>query len=105
MAWRSSSCRGSGRWAPRAGLVGAEWLLLALGWLACRSAAFAVTVARPLGWALVACVPMALAVSGVSDEPRPRVPVGALSWAATLAAAWRLVPGFARGLSGDLRYP
>ena len=27
---------------------------------------------RPLGWALVACVPMALAVSGVSGEPRPR---------------------------------
>ena len=30
-AWPSSSSRGSGRWAPPLGLVGAEWLLLALG--------------------------------------------------------------------------
>jgi O-antigen/teichoic acid export membrane protein len=87
------------------GLVLAEWLLLALGWLACRSAAFEVRIARPVGWALVACVPMALAVSGVSASLLLAIPVGALTYAATLASAWRLAPGFARGLSTDLRYP
>ena len=88
-----------------AGLAGAEWVLLALGWLACRSAAFEVRIARPVGWALVGCVPMALAVSGVSASLLLASPVGALTYAATLASAWRLVPGFARGLSPDLRYP
>jgi O-antigen/teichoic acid export membrane protein len=87
------------------GLAGAEWLLLTLGWLACRSAAFEVRIARPLAWALVGCVPMALAVSGVSASLLLAIPVGALTYAATLAGAWRLVPGFARGRSPDLRYP
>jgi O-antigen/teichoic acid export membrane protein len=88
-----------------AGLAGAEWLLLVLGWLACRSAAFEVRIARPVGWALAACVPMALAVSGVSADLVLAIPVGALTYAATLAGAWKLVPAFARGLSPDLRYP
>ena len=71
----------------------------------CREAAFPVPVLRPLAWALAACVPMVLAVSGVSASLVLAVPVGALTYAATLAGAWRLVPGFARGLSTDLRYP
>jgi O-antigen/teichoic acid export membrane protein len=87
------------------GLAGAEWLLLALGSVACRSAAFEVRIARPVGWALLACVPMALAVSGVSGSLVLAIPVGALTYAATLAGAWRLAPGLARGMSTDLRYP
>jgi O-antigen/teichoic acid export membrane protein len=85
------------------GLVLAEWLLLLLGWLACRRAAFGVPVARPVGWALVACAPMALAVSGVRDRLALALALGALSWAATLAAAWTLRPGLARELVGDSR--
>jgi O-antigen/teichoic acid export membrane protein len=85
------------------GLVAAEWLLLALGRLACRGAAFAVPVARPLGWALLACVPMALAVSGVRESLVLAVGIGALSWAATLAAVLRLWPGLARELLGGPR--
>jgi O-antigen/teichoic acid export membrane protein len=73
-----------------AGLVGAEWLLLAFGWLACRSAAFRVEVVRPVAWSLAACVPMALAVNGVRESLPLALSIGALSWAATLAAAWRL---------------
>jgi O-antigen/teichoic acid export membrane protein len=87
------------------GLAGAEWLLLVLGWLACRSASFEVRIAKPVAWALAACVPMALAVSGVRSNLVLAIPVGALTYAATLAGAWRLAPGLARGLSTDLRYP
>ena len=86
-----------------AGLVTAEWLLLALGLRACRAASFEVRAVRPLAWALVACVPMALAVSGVRDSLTLAVAVGALSWAATLAAVVGLRPGLARELVGDLR--
>ena len=86
-----------------AGLVLAEWLLLVLGWLACRGAAFGVPVARPVAWALAACVPMALAVNGVRESLPLAVPIGALSWAATLAAVARLRPGLARELVGGLR--
>jgi O-antigen/teichoic acid export membrane protein len=85
------------------GLVLAEWLLLALGSLACRGAAFRVPVARPVGCALAACVPMALAVSGVRDSLALALAVGALSWAATLAAALRLRPALARDLVGEPR--
>jgi hypothetical protein len=85
------------------GLVLAEWLLLALGSFACRGAAFRVPVARPVAWALAACVPMALAVSGVRDRLALAVAVGALSWGATLATALRLRPALARDLVGDPR--
>ena len=83
-----------------AGLAGAEWLLFALGFRALRSAGFEVRVARAIGWALLACVPMVLAVSGTSASLLLAVPVGALTYAATLAAAWRLVPRAARGAVG-----
>jgi hypothetical protein len=86
-----------------AGLVAAEWLLLTLGIRACAAASFQVHVVRPLAWALLACVPMALAVSGVRESLPIAVAVGALSWAATLAAALRLRPGLARELVGASR--
>ena len=86
-----------------AGLVAAEWLLLALGIRACVAASFEVPVVRPLGWALLACVPMALAVSGVRESLVLSVAVGTLTWAATVAAAVRLRPGLARELAGDAR--
>jgi O-antigen/teichoic acid export membrane protein len=86
-----------------AGLVAAEWLLLALGIRACAAASFEVHVVRPLGWALLACVPMALAVSGVRESLVLALGIGALSWAATLAAVLRLRPGLARELVGDAR--
>jgi O-antigen/teichoic acid export membrane protein len=88
-----------------AGLVVAEWALLLIGRLACRRAAFVVPLVAPLAWGLLACVPMALAVHGVSQSLPGAVGVGALTWAATLLAALRLAPGFVRQLTGDLRYP
>jgi O-antigen/teichoic acid export membrane protein len=87
------------------GLVVAEWGLLGLAAVACRRASFAVPVLRPLTWALVACVPMAAAVSGVRGNLAFALPIGLLSFAATLAAAWILLPGAARGFVGVLRYP
>jgi len=81
------------------GLALAEWLLVAASAAACRRASFAVPVLRPLGWALVACVPMALAVRGVSGSLALAVPIGALTWAASLAAAWKLLPGVVERLA------
>jgi O-antigen/teichoic acid export membrane protein len=81
------------------GLALAEWLLVALAATACRRASFAVPVLQPLGWALVACVPMALAVRGVSSSLALALPVGALTWAASLAAAWKLLPGVVERLA------
>jgi O-antigen/teichoic acid export membrane protein len=86
-----------------AGLVCAEWSLLAAGAVACRRASFAVPIAALLGWAVVACVPMALAVSGVRESLPLAVAVGALSWAATVAAALWVRPGLARDLVGASR--
>jgi O-antigen/teichoic acid export membrane protein len=86
-----------------AGLACAEWALLAAGATACRRASFAIPVVAPLAWAIVACVPMALAVSGVRESLPLAVAVGGLSWAATLAAALRLRPGLARELVGASR--
>jgi O-antigen/teichoic acid export membrane protein len=87
------------------GLVAAEWTVLAAAAVACRKASFPVPVLRPLAGALLACVPMALAVSGVRSSLALAVPVGFLSFAATLAVAWLLLPGVARGFVGVLRYP
>ena len=48
-------------------------------------------IAGPLAWAIVACVPMALAVSGVSWNLWLALGVGGLTWVATLLAPlWRL---------------
>jgi O-antigen/teichoic acid export membrane protein len=97
---------------PRLGGVGAacsvataEWLLLLLAGRACRAVGFPVPVARPLTIALAATVPMGLAVSGAPGGLAGAVAVGALTWAATLAAAWRLRPDLLSGLLGDGRLP
>jgi O-antigen/teichoic acid export membrane protein len=86
-----------------AGLACAEWALLAAGAAACGRASFGIPVGAPLVWAVLACVPMALAVSGVRGSLPLALAVGALSWAATLAAALRLRPGLARELVGGSR--
>ena len=88
-----------------AGLVGAEWLLLAAGAAASRRAAFAVPVVAPLAAAAAVALPMALAVAGVREHLVPAVALGLLTWAATLAAALRLAPSLVRGVIGDVRYP
>jgi O-antigen/teichoic acid export membrane protein len=96
---------------PRFGATGAavslvcsETLLLLLGARACAGAGFAVPVVRPVALALAASVPMTLAVHGVGPGLVPSVAVGVLTYGATLAAAWRLLPGLAREMVGDLRY-
>jgi O-antigen/teichoic acid export membrane protein len=94
-----------GAWGAAGGLVIAEWTLLAAGVAVCRRSGFAVHAVAPLVGGLAACVPMALAVSGVRSSLVLAVPLGALTWAATLAAAWRLVPGLARRNPGHVRYP
>jgi O-antigen/teichoic acid export membrane protein len=87
------------------GFILAEWLLLGLGWIASRRASFPVPLLAPVAWALLACVPMALAVSGLRQSLPAALAVGALTWAATLALAWRLTPALARERLGGLRYP
>ncbi|HEX9188461.1 MAG TPA: hypothetical protein VGB87_15385, partial [Vicinamibacteria bacterium] len=88
------------------GLVVAEWLLLGAARLACRRASFAVPLGGPLAAGLLACAPMADAVSGLRQSLPIAVATGALTWTATLAALWRLRPGLVRRLSGGLlKYP
>ncbi len=78
-----------------AGLVLSEGVLLLLGVRACAAAGFAVPVGRPVLLALLATVPMALAVSGVRENLFLALAVGVLTYAATLAGAWRLFPALA----------
>jgi O-antigen/teichoic acid export membrane protein len=97
---------------PRVGAVGAalgfllaETLLLLLAVRACRRAGFPLPQMRPLGVAAIATVPMALAVQGVADSLPLALGIGALTYAATLAAGSRLRPRLLRDVLGDLRYP
>lgn len=87
------------------GLVGAEWLLLAAGSAALARARFPAPLAVPLVASLAACLPMALAVSAVREHLAAAVGLGALTWAATLAAVWRLAPGAVHRVLGEVRYP
>jgi O-antigen/teichoic acid export membrane protein len=82
------------------GFVCAELLLLLLGSRAATAAGFPVPVARPVAGGLVATVPMALAVWGVRDSLPLALTVGVLTYVATLAAAWQLLPGPVRRLLG-----
>jgi O-antigen/teichoic acid export membrane protein len=82
------------------GFVVAEVLLLVVGLRACSAARFAVPVVRAVVAALIASVPMALAVWGVRDNLVVAVGVGVVTYAATLAAAWQLLPGLTRRLLG-----
>ncbi|MGE5125988.1 MAG: hypothetical protein ACM3PV_06840, partial [Betaproteobacteria bacterium] len=59
----------------------------------------------PITWGLVLCVPMALAVVNVRELLPLALPLGLLTWAATLLAASRLLPARMGRLTGDLRYP
>ena len=88
-----------------AGLVCAETALLLLEARACAEAGFAVPILRPVALALGASVPMGLAVYGVGPSLVWAVATGALTYAATLAAFWRLLPGVSREMLGDVRYP
>jgi O-antigen/teichoic acid export membrane protein len=81
-----------------AGFVLAEVALLVLGARACAGIGFAVPVAAPVAFALVASVPMALAVSGLAASVPLAVAVGVVTYAATLAASWWLFPAQARRL-------
>ena len=72
------------------GFLGSELLLGALAWRACAIARFAVPVAKPLGLALCASIPMTLAVAQFGGRPVVAALLGAVVYAATLAAAWRL---------------
>ncbi len=85
------------------GIVIAEWLLLLLAARACRAASFAIELVRPLAWALLATLPMAVAVFGVRDDLWLALPLAAAVQLAAVAAAWRVVSG--RKRAGDLRYP
>jgi O-antigen/teichoic acid export membrane protein len=85
------------------GIVVAEWLLCVLGARACFASAFEVPVVRPVVAGLLATVPMALAVGGTSGSLFLAVAIGALTWAATLAALWRLQPALAHELLGGGR--
>lgn len=85
---------------PRFGVAGAavgflasELLLGALAWRACALARFAVPLAKPLALALLASIPMTLAVARFGGKPVAAALLGAAIYAVTLAAAWRLAPG------------
>lgn len=83
-----------------AGFVTAEVILLVLGLRACGAARFPVPVVQPVAASLVATVPMALAVWGVRDNLPLALAVGGVTYAATLAACWHLLPGPLRRLLG-----
>jgi O-antigen/teichoic acid export membrane protein len=72
------------------GFVIAEILLLVLGSRAAAAAGFAVPILQPVAVAVVATVPMALAVAGVRESLVLAVAIGVLTYAATLAATWHL---------------
>lgn len=83
-----------------AGFVASEVFLMFLGWRACTGARFGVPVARPVLFSLAATVPMALAVWGVRDNLPLALAVGGVTYGATLAALWQLLPGPVRRLLG-----
>ena len=71
-----------------------------LGLRALRAARFPVPVARPVAQALLLTVPMAFAVWGVRDSLWLALAVGVVTWGATVAAAWQLLPGPASRMLG-----
>jgi O-antigen/teichoic acid export membrane protein len=83
-----------------AGFVASEIVLLLLGLRALRAARFPVPVARPVALALALAVPMAFAVGGVRDNLFLALAVGVVTWGATVAAAWQLLPGPASRMLG-----
>jgi len=73
--------------------VVAEWLLLLLAARACRAASFDVELRDPLAGALVATLPMALAVFAVRGDLRPALPLGALVQLGSVAVARKIASG------------
>jgi O-antigen/teichoic acid export membrane protein len=72
------------------GIVIAEWLLLVLAARACRRASFPIELLRPLAWAAVGALPMALAVFPAREDLWIALPLGAAVQGAVLLAARRL---------------
>jgi O-antigen/teichoic acid export membrane protein len=87
------------------GLLCAESALLLMNVLACARAAFRVPLLRPLAWALLACLPMAVAVVPLRAHLLAALAAGVATWLATLALAAWLAPSFVRQVTGDFRYP
>jgi O-antigen/teichoic acid export membrane protein len=85
------------------GIVLAEWLLLLLAARACRAASCEVGLQRPLAWALLATLPMALAVFGFRDDLRLALPLGGAVQLLAAVVARKVAAG--RETAGDLRYP
>jgi O-antigen/teichoic acid export membrane protein len=75
------------------GIVIAEWLLLLLAARACRAASFDVELREPLASALVATLPMALAVFAVRGDLRLALPLGALVQLVAVAVARKIASG------------
>lgn len=88
-----------------AGLVAAEWLLLGLAHAVCRRAGVAVGVAGPIGWALLACVPMAMVVAPLRGSLPLALAAGVCCWLASVCALAWLAPARARQLTDNIRYP
>jgi O-antigen/teichoic acid export membrane protein len=84
-----------------AGFVVAETVLLVLGTRAASAARFPVPTMGSITGGLAATLPMAFAVWGVRDSLLLALPVGIVTWAATLAAAWALLPGPVRRFLGS----
>jgi hypothetical protein len=85
------------------GIVVAEWLLLLLAARACRAALFEVELGRPLAWALVATLPMALVVFPLRADLWLALPLGAAVQLAAAAVARKTWLGGSP--RGDIRYP
>jgi O-antigen/teichoic acid export membrane protein len=93
----------SGALGAAAGFLASETLLLVIGLGSVRAAGFPLAVAGPLGRALLASLPMAVAVASTPGLPLS-VGVGVVAYAATLFAMAKLWPAFVRDLV-DVRYP
>ncbi|HEY7515387.1 MAG TPA: polysaccharide biosynthesis C-terminal domain-containing protein [Vicinamibacteria bacterium] len=85
------------------GFLASELLLLVLGLRACRVAAFPIGIAGPVGRAIVATLPMVVAVSLAQSLP-VAIGAGLVAYGGTLALLGRLRPAFVRDLV-DVRYP
>jgi O-antigen/teichoic acid export membrane protein len=97
---------------PRLGAAGAaagfllsEFLLLVLAARACARAGVPVPVARSVGAALAATVPMAAAVALAGAGMMASVAVGVVTYGATLVVAHRLAPWLIPGLASEAAAP
>jgi hypothetical protein len=75
-----------------AGFTLSELVLLALAARACAREGFAVPVLRGVSQAALLSVPMALVIGTLAGRVLIAIPIGALTYGATLLLAWRLLP-------------